>query len=137
MSKIKAADGAQISINGIPFPIPKGTTIGIRKGNDDNLVVTGTEQNGDGTNTSIFSVVSGMLEGVVLSITDAAKEDLFHNFFAEDEHQVVLSNAGTSYSMETAILISPSEEGPPSVESNTRKTEAFNIKSQQGKIRRS
>lgn len=137
MAEIKAVDGAVGRLNGVAFPIPKGTTINIRTGNDQNLVATGTEMNGDGIPTIKYSVTSGGLEGLVFSIRTEDKEDLFNAAFAEDDHQFVLENGDTAYSMASCAFISPSEEGPPSIESNTRKTEAFNIVSQSGKVRRS
>lgn len=137
MARIKAVDGATLRVNGVAYPIPRGTTINISVGNDQNLTVTGTEQNGDGTNTTLFGVISGMMGGVVVSITDDALEDSFNELFASDEHQVVLTNGGTSYSVASAALVSPNEDGVPKVESNTRKTEAFVIRSLSGKIRRS
>lgn len=134
MARIKAIDGATVRVNGIPFPIPVGTEINMRKGNDDNTSATGTEMNGDGSMTTIFSRITSSFEGMVFSITDTATEEEFNNLFSTDGHQVVLENGGQTYTMASAAFISPSEDGVPAVVTSTRKTEAFNIVSLQGKI---
>ena len=136
MGLILAVDGAELSVDGVGFPIPKGTAIGIRGGNDSNMVVTGTEQNGDGTKTPIYSVITSMFEGIVVTISSGEKEDYFNNMFAPGERKIVVSNGGTDYALSKAVCQSPSEDGTPSIESNTRKSEAFSIVSLSGKMQR-
>lgn len=136
MANIKAVAGATLSVNGVSYPVPKDTEVNIREGTNSNLTTTGFDQNGDGTATPLYSINSGMIEGMVVSLTTDERQDEFNALFESDSHQVVFSSGGKDWSC-TAILVSPSEDGPPSVSSVNRKCEAFNIKSVSGKILRS
>lgn len=132
--KIRALDGAVIRINGVAYPIPKGTEITIRKGNAKNIIATGTEINGDGSITTLYSVTSGMMEGIVVRLDNSDLEDSFNDLFSDDGHKFVLEN-GELYYSGTGSIISPSEDGTPAISSTKRTTEAFSIRVS-GKIQR-
>jgi len=129
MGRIKAIDGAVLRMNGVAYPIVKGTEFNVAQGNTKGIVATDTEIDGDGTSRTLFSKVTPQITDLVVSLKDEATEDSFLDLQSDDEHKVQVENGDIIYSIEKGTLLSPNEGSTIKINHTKRITEAFEIRS--------
>ena len=131
-TKLVTEKGAICNINGVSYTIPEDTEIKMAMGNKLGKVITSHEVNGDGTTTPIMSRTVAYFDGLVVRFDTADKRQSFQELCGLTAIQVVIMNAGYSYTISTGFIEAGADNATPEYSLQTGKSESFKVISSNG-----